>query len=82
MSAFQCRSCGAPIIWVRMKSGKSMPCDPEPIYYRPGGSVKLVSSGGEVVSCTPVDNPAESDLWGYMPHWSTCNNPNKFRKGR
>lgn len=26
----KCRSCGQPILWVQMASGRSMPLDPEP----------------------------------------------------
>lgn len=30
MPSSECRSCGQPIIWVKMKkSGKAMPCDPK-----------------------------------------------------
>lgn len=45
--------------------------------------------------CTPADffkeldqefhfdlDPAEATGWGYVPHWSTCNAPDKFRKAK
>ena len=30
MTTTTCRSCGAPIIWVEMKSGRRMPCNAVP----------------------------------------------------
>lgn len=29
-----CRSCGKPIYWIKMKSGKMMSCDTEPVTFR------------------------------------------------
>lgn len=64
-------------------SGRSMPCDTRPVNYRikPGGSTKLVTPAGDVISCETVDDPAEAQGWGYTPHWSTCNAPDSFGKG-
>jgi hypothetical protein len=36
-----CSTCGKPIVWVRMQSGKAMPCDP--------GNVTIVTDDGRVV---------------------------------
>lgn len=41
-----------------------------------------MTPAGDVISCEPVDNPAEATGWGYVPHWSTCNAPDKFRKAK
>jgi hypothetical protein len=54
-----CRGCGVYIEWVKTKSGKNMPVDPE--------LVTIITKEGEVVR-------------GYIPHWSTCPEANKFRK--
>jgi hypothetical protein len=43
----RCRSCGAPIIFVKIDTGKNMP----------------INADG-------------------VPHWGTCDDPNKFRKKR
>lgn len=77
-----CRSCGAQIVFIRTTAGKSMPCDAEPksFKYKPGSDTKLVTPSGVVVSCEIVANPEEADGYGYTPHWSTCNAPDKFRK--
>lgn len=32
----KCRGCGAEIEWLRMKSGKVMPVDPEPVFVKGG----------------------------------------------
>ena len=32
----KCKSCGAEIRWIKMRSGKSMPCNPVGIHYREG----------------------------------------------
>lgn len=82
MNTGTCRSCGKPIVWIRTRAGKSMPCDAQPVNYRikPRGDTKLVTLAGDVISCEPVKDPAEAQGWGYTPHWSTCNAPDKFRR--
>lgn len=75
-----CKACGAPILWVRTRAGRSMPCDTRAIPYRAGGELKLVTPAGDVVSAEAVENPAEADGWGYAPHWATCQAPKTFRK--
>ncbi len=82
MGTCTCKSCGKPIQWIRTPSGRSMPCDTRPVNYRikPGGSTKLVTPAGNVISCEPVDDPAEDQGWGYTPHWSTCDAPDSFRR--
>lgn len=82
MGSSTCKSCGKPIHWIRTRSGRSMPCDAKAVNYKanPKGSTKLVTPAGDVVSCDPVEDMAEATGWGYVPHWSTCNAPDKFRR--
>lgn len=82
LNTSKCRSCGALIVWIKTPSGKSMPCDAQAkiFKYKPGSDTKLVTPAGEVVSCEVVNTPKEADDFGYVPHWSTCNAPDKFRK--
>lgn len=77
-----CRSCAAPIVWIRTKNGKSMPCDAKPLPFKYGGNTKLVTPFGEVVSCEVVKFKYSDKVegYGYTPHWSTCNAPDSFRK--
>ena len=48
----QCRSCGARIMWIKTKSGKNMPVDPQFVDYRKvaGGKERLVTPTGDVVA--------------------------------
>lgn len=83
MNRGNCRGCGAPIIWIHTPAGKSMPCDPNPVYFRPaeGGKTKLVTLRGEVVSCEIVGATEAVDA-GYLPHWATCPQANRFKGGK
>ena len=78
-----CKGCGKLIVWTRTPGGKSMPCDPEIIYYvqKAGGSKKIVTPNGEVLSAELADDPQKATGIGYIPHWATCPKANGFRKG-
>lgn len=77
-----CNKCGAPIKWIRMRSGKNMPCDTKQINYttRPGAGTKLVTLSGDVVNCEIVENQSEASGWGYAPHWASCPAADQFRR--
>ena len=81
----KCKSCGAEIIWIKMKSGKSMPCNPRGIHYREqvhGDEecmLTLVTHDGNVVVGQACEEN-ESELVGYVSHFATCPNANKHRK--
>ncbi len=49
----RCRYCGKQILWVKMRSGRNMPCNPEMIGYRKPlegkGQELIVTTGGETV---------------------------------
>lgn len=62
-----CRSCGAPIRFVRTTKGKLMPIDREPVE---GGNVEIVDDGKALVHA----NDAPSLLGGdrFVSHFSTC----------
>lgn len=75
-----CRGCGAEIKWIKMKSGKMMPVDPEPIPYKtelPSPKKQtLVTEDGRVVSGF-LD--LGSDKIGYVSHFATCPSAGRFR---
>ena len=50
----RCRGCGQEITWIKMKTGKSMPVDPERIMYwdDENGKDVLVTPDGETVTCS------------------------------
>lgn len=77
-----CRGCGASIVWIGMSSGKSMPCDASPVYYKMNakGKDKIVTPNGIVITCDIVTNPNEADGYGYKSHFATCTNSDSFRK--
>lgn len=79
----RCKSCGRPIMWIRMNGGvgKPMPCDPLPVLYRedPNGSVVLVTGAGRVVRGT---RDPESAKVGYTSHFATCTHAAEHRKAK
>ena len=82
MNKATCRGCGAPIVWIKTPAGKAIPCDPAPVYYKatPNGKDKVVTNRGEVVSCEIVPGADATDA-GYRPHWATCPQAGRFKKG-
>lgn len=58
--ALVCRSCGAPIFFIKTKAGASMPVNCLDI-------MTIVTVEGVTVR-------------GYIPHWTTCTEPTKFRQ--
>lgn len=74
-----CRGCGAQIIWTRTANGKSMPCDPEVIFFTPaGGPETFVTPDGKTVR----GKRSRDGQIGYISHWATCPKSNKFRKDK
>ena len=79
-----CKGCGAEIIWIKTKSGKAMPCDPQKIPYktlvpdRTIGQTLVLPDGRIAVG----EYDADSDQYGYISHFATCPSANVFRKGR
>lgn len=79
----RCKECGREIVWVRMASGKAMPCDPRPVGYVEvfAGREKIVTPSGQVVSA--VEAPLYGDVKsgvGYRSHFSTCPHAKSSRK--
>lgn len=76
----RCKACGAPIIWVKLRSGKMMPCDVQKIPYVAdfNGELELVTEDGKV---TRARLDVGSDRIGYQSHFATCPAANQFRKG-
>lgn len=79
-----CRGCGAPILWIRTESGKSMPCGPDPVTYWQNavGCHKIVTPNGEVLSVSLEGDPQQATGIGFISHFATCPNRDDFRKGR
>lgn len=77
-----CKACGAAIIWIRTRAGKSMPCDADAKLYKakPGAAEKIVTTSGDVVSVELTDDQKEADGWGYSPHWASCPAADQFKR--
>lgn len=76
----RCKSCGAEIIWIKTPAS-SMPCDPEPQYYRPDkqGGMTIVTPNGKVLKARLVD-PVKAIGVGYISHFATCPSAVQHRK--
>lgn len=76
----KCKLCGAEIIWTRMQSGKAMPVDAQPHYFRPDddGHFTFITPEGE----TMKGEPEEMGIRGYISHFATCPNADQHRRKR
>jgi hypothetical protein len=78
-----CRSCRAPLVWVRSEDGNKMPLDAEPyVGDEPGGLFVLRdgSYGETVALAVPPDAFPDEPL--YRTHFATCPNADEWRKPR
>lgn len=80
--ASTCRSCGAPILWIKTRAGKFMPCESKQIHYitKPGAAAKIVTPGGDVISAEITGDPAAASGFGYAPHWANCPGADNHRR--
>lgn len=73
-----CNGCGKQILFTKMSSGSSMPCDPEVIWFTPaGGPETFITPYGKTVR---GKRGREGKEMGYVPHWATCPARDRFRK--
>ena len=81
-----CRSCGAPIRFIEMDSGAKMPVDPELIKtcFAEGSTegMVLVTERGKTIRGREVSvtDPAGEQVEGFVPHWSTCTDPKRWKR--
>lgn len=69
-----CRTCGAPVRWVKTASGRAMPLDAEPVER---GNVVLRDGRAVYVS---KGNPAEQNEPRYVSHFATCPQSRDWRR--
>jgi hypothetical protein len=76
-----CEGCKAPLVMIKLKSGRYMPCDPtkETIRVNQGGSRTIITESGMTVRGDALEAPGRS-LTGYPPHWASCPHRLQFRK--
>jgi len=77
-----CRACNAPIIFIKTKSGKSMPCDAESVTFLPNGNELFVLPDGTTERGKAMNAESPAAKIGYTSHFATCTNPDFFRKPR
>jgi len=77
-----CRGCGAPIEWIKMASGKMMPCDAQKVLYwkNDGAKTKIVTQDGNVISAELSGDQKEATGYGFVSHYATCPEANHFRR--
>ncbi|MBQ7556888.1 MAG: hypothetical protein IJT00_02380 [Lachnospiraceae bacterium] len=79
-----CRGCGRPIGFIRTVKGKTMPVDPEPVCFLPDvtKSRKYVLLDGKVVTGADCGEDNEGAWIGYVSHFETCPDADRFRHRR
>ena len=73
-----CKGCGAEIDWVRMKSGKAMPIDPEPVFVAEGGNQAFITDEGDTITGTATE--INTGTVAFAPHWATCPAYKSFKR--
>lgn len=79
----KCRGCGAEICFIKTVKGKSIPVDPEPVSFVPGGGPNTyVIITGEVKRGRETEHGDENvTTWlGYRSHFANCPAADEFRK--
>lgn len=78
----KCKACGAPIIWIGMQSGKSMPCDAQQVVYwqMKTGETTIITPNGETIKATIKTQRMLPTGVGFVPHWGTCPQAANFKK--
>lgn len=78
----KCRSCGADIVWIKMASGKKMPCDAGMISFKyadPGDKEAQIYVTPEGTIARGYIDPAGGGV-GYTSHFATCPNASSHRR--
>ena len=79
----KCRSCGAEIKFIKLKSGKWNPVDPQKRTLVEGeGNEVIITDSGEVVTGRFASLDEGANRSGYISHFATCPNANQHRKER
>ena len=82
MTLSTCRSCGKPVLWMKTKAGRNMPCDDAlvPYWAKSDGPASVLTHAGEIQRCELNGEQGLETGHGRVPHWITCDNPDQFRK--
>ena len=79
----KCKSCGADIKFMRLQNGNTITVDKNSLVpVRPGGNktVCIVTYAGEVIFGDPVWKGHPEAVLGYVSHFATCPDAEKYRR--
>ena len=81
LKTMPCRGCGAEIAFIKTVKGKTMPVNPESVYFMPdGGPNTYVLPGGDVVRGREAERGDTGVQIGYISHFATCPERDRMRK--
>ena len=78
-----CRGCGKPIAFIKTANGKSIPVDPDPVWFEPmDEKEKFVTAEGEVQQGRTIETASTAGKMaiGYRTHFATCPAAEDFRR--
>lgn len=76
----KCRSCGAEIKFIKLKSGKWNPVDTQKHTLIEGdGNEIIITESGEVIHGRFASIDEGANRSGYISHFATCPNANQHR---
>ena len=76
-----CRGCGKEIAFIKTVKGKTMPVNPESVYFIPaGGPNTYVMEDGTIKRGREPAFADKNTQIGYISHFATCTEADKFRK--
>ena len=84
MNIVSCRACGAPIGFVKTIAGKTVPVDEKSVSFLPdpNGKELFVMIDGSTQRGARVEKETDSTHVGFISHFATCPEADKFRKAR
>jgi len=80
-----CRGCGKEIAFIKTEKGKSMPVNPQAVYFIPaGGPNTYIMIDGKIQRGREPDwtDEGKVEQIGYISHFATCPAADSFRKKR
>lgn len=72
-----CKSCGAPVLWVKLTTGTSMPLDARPA---DNGNVLRDKSRAKVLGPEESEKLRAAGIGLYLSHFATCPNARQHRR--
>ena len=79
-----CRACGKEIAFIKTRNGKSIPVNPESVYFIPAGgpNTYVMMDGSVKRGRSPEYDDDEKRMIGFISHFATCPAADTFRAGK